>query len=143
MRIIDVVNDWIYVVEGLITRDRREVHASRLKLYCDACLNIDQELFDQIAHDSAGYEVESFIGLRKRNDTWEVRVRWRGFTSGDETWEPLSNLLQDVPVLIKRWLRSCSLSNAAKAVQVLKILMFGEGEVSTEPQPGRSGRNLA
>ena len=40
------MNNWIYVVEDLVTKLTGEVHACRLKLYSDASLNVDEDLYD-------------------------------------------------------------------------------------------------
>ena len=67
------MNNWIYVVEDLVAKVTGEVHACLLKLYSDACLNVDEDLYDQVAHDGAGYEVDEFLDLRKRGSQWHVQ----------------------------------------------------------------------
>jgi len=129
---MNVVNDWIYEVEDLVSHTKCEVHACRMKLYAESSLNVDEELFEQSAHDGAGYEVEDFLDIHKKDGTWEVRVRWRGWATGDETWEPLQNLMEDVPVLVTRWLKSTNSEAACQALQVYNIDHNVEREVSSD-----------
>ena len=42
-------------------------------------------------HDE--FEVGVLLGHRSRHGRLEYRVRWRGFSAADDTWEPASNLL--------------------------------------------------
>lgn len=36
---------------------------------------------------------------------YKVHVYWQGFEDGDKTWEPLENLIADVPEMVKEFLR--------------------------------------
>lgn len=55
------------------------------------------------------YEVASIVDKRKmRNGTYKYRVRWRGYRPKDDTWEPRSRLLRDVPDMIKDYDREHS-----------------------------------
>jgi hypothetical protein len=38
------------------------------------------------------YVVETLVGRRTKNKILEYRVRWRGYESSDDTWEPRSHL---------------------------------------------------
>ena len=85
--IVETLSDYIYVVEHLVTHIRTEVHCSRLRFYCDASLNITQELVDQVAFDDEGYEIARILDSRWNNyeNFWEVYVAWRGFETIDYT----------------------------------------------------------
>ena len=53
MRVVATVNDWVYRVQDLITKDEHGVHAERLRYYSDAALQITTPLKEIIAHDNA------------------------------------------------------------------------------------------
>jgi hypothetical protein len=38
------------------------------------------------------YEVESIIAHRKKGTSYQYLIRWKGYGSNDDTWEPASNL---------------------------------------------------
>ena len=45
------------------------------------------------------YDVEKIIGRRQVNDTYQYRIRWKGYGENEDTWEPTSylpiNLLEE------------------------------------------------
>ena len=102
------VSNWIFEIRNLITGDTREVHASRLKFYCDSSLNITEELLKHIAHNSEGHVVEKLLDVRyhKQERRYEILVKWRGLDERENSWEPVVNLFQDVPAVIKTFLRA-------------------------------------
>jgi transposase InsO family protein len=103
-RIVDCLSDYVYLVEDLITGERKESHVQRLRFYADSSLNVTEELYAQIAHDNAGFEIEDFIDFRFDDTTqsWQILVRWRGFSAHEDIWEPVQSMLSQVPVLIRR-----------------------------------------
>ena len=99
-RITEVKSRTVYVVESLIEEyaNAEEVHSDRLAFYHDASLNVDANLLDQIRHDSHEFEVAKLVGLGEDDDgTLKAQVRWRGFSSEFDTWEPVEQLFVDVP----------------------------------------------
>ena len=77
-----------------------------MRFYKDSSLQVTDELKLQIAHDTAAFEVEQIKGHRYLNKRWECLVQWLGFESED-TWEPLISLFEDVPALVKAYLKLC------------------------------------
>ncbi|XP_058451391.1 heterochromatin protein 1-like [Malaya genurostris] len=61
----------------------------------------DNDQDDEEEDDGTEYEVEKIIDVHfKRDGTREYLVRWKGFTSKDDTWEPADNL--NCPHLIEK-----------------------------------------
>ena len=66
-------------------------------------LPITEELTAGAMHDSQCFVIETF-------DDWVINtdgevdflVRWRGHQDEDRTWEPLEQLVADVPVLVTK-----------------------------------------
>ena len=123
-RITAVESDFVFEVEDLITGKKEMVHCVRLRFYADDKLNVTEELLAQIAHDDAGYEIESFGEARKNPKTkqWELSVHWRGFEASADTWEPIFQLYKDVPVFLKRELRKKAKTGDEDAAKILKVL---------------------
>ena len=47
----------------------------------------------QAANNKQEFQVDSIVGKRKQaNGEYKYRVRWFGYGSDDDTWEPMENL---------------------------------------------------
>jgi hypothetical protein len=124
-RITGFVSDWIYTVEDMVHGGEREVHVSHLKYYTDRELEITTELRNHIARQNEYFEIQELKDLRFNSETsqHEVLVGWRGFTSEDDTWEPVNPLRDDVPDLLQRFLLLKNDSDSSLLLQSL----FPEG----------------
>ena len=120
-RIVDCVSDHIFVIENLITFDRFECHAQRLRFYCDSALNVTQHLRDQIAFDDSGYEVENILDTRLFGKIWKLLIRWRGLSADYDSWESLSSLKKDIPVHLNNLLKRSSLPDASILLKLLPV----------------------
>jgi hypothetical protein len=49
------------------------------------------------------YLIEDLVDKKKIKGKIYYFVKWRGFSSNENTWEPLSNLIVDAPLLVKRY----------------------------------------
>ena len=47
------------------------------------------------------YVIKKIVGHRTRNGQRQYKVRWRGYTEADDTWEPRNSLVDDVPQLVR------------------------------------------
>lgn len=112
--IIGTTSNWIFTVRDLISGNEYEYHASRLRFYSDHSLNITEELLSHIAFNNEGHVVDQFKSIRysQQQQRYEVLVSWRGLAEVDDSWEPAMNLLTDLPVHFKRWLRQTSISES-------------------------------
>lgn len=67
----------------------------------------DKEITGDGKHDKEDqkeFEVEKIIEVHfKKNKTREFLIRWKGFTSADDTWEPEENL--NCPELIEKFMQ--------------------------------------
>jgi hypothetical protein len=53
----------------------------------------DTRLADASMEDDAEYVIDRIVGMRQESDgTHRYRVRWYGYSRGDDTWEPEGNL---------------------------------------------------
>ena len=109
-QIIDSIDEYIFVVKDLITSDKKEIHAERLKFYDDSSLNVFSALLDNVCLTSGTYLIDHFLDYRENPDSGvpELLVRWKGFDKPYDTWEPLHNLKEDVPSMVASYISSHS-----------------------------------
>ena len=105
-RVADTVNDWVYVVEDVVTKRRKTVHVDRLKWYADDQLRLTEDLRNQVAYDSQFY-VDKLVDWRATDeDKLELRVRWLGLEPNEDSWEPVERLREDVPEICARYVQT-------------------------------------
>ena len=113
-RIVETLNDYVYVLENVATARRKSVHVQRLRLYAEANFQVTEDVRNQAAYDDQTH-VENIVDWRETDDSLlELRVRWLGFTPAEDTWEPIDQLHEDQPTLVERFLwrvqRECDLA---------------------------------
>eukprot|EP00644_Phytophthora_capsici_P008513 jgi/Phyca11/16446/fgenesh1_pg.PHYCAscaffold_20_\ len=113
------ISNWIFEIQNLITGQRKEAHASRLKFYADESLEVNEELLMHVAHNSEGHVVDTLLKARynpsaKRH---EIKVHWRGLDTVEDSWEPADVLLQDVPTAVKAFVRKHNKQQPVKALR--------------------------
>ena len=99
-RVVDTLNEYVYVLEDILTLEHSVAQASRLRKYADAQLQMTVDLREQILYEEQGLCVEAITGWRNSESGIQLRVRWLGFEVADATWQPLATLYEDVPELI-------------------------------------------
>ena len=106
-RVVEVVSEWIYKVEHLITKQMREVHATRMRFYADDKLNVSEDFLLHLQHQDAIFEVHSILRHRVVRSSVgpqvEFLVHWRAFDALEDSWEPSRTLLEDVPDLVRAY----------------------------------------
>ena len=104
--VTDTVSPHVFVVQliGGNQRTKRRVHARRLKRYSDRLLNVTQRLVNQAHFDLEEFEVETIKDIRHRNGEYELKIGWLGYEEYWDTWEPLIQMLADIPRIVHRFL---------------------------------------
>ncbi|KAE8881630.1 hypothetical protein PF005_g26671 [Phytophthora fragariae] len=94
-----------FMVRHVLTQALHEVHGSRLKYYHDPSLEVNEELVSHVASQGLVLGVERILNHRFNNTTrrHELLVSWIGLESIEDSWEPLSVMLADVPVKVKEY----------------------------------------
>ena len=129
-RIVGTLNDWTFEVEDIRDGSITIRHSSRLQLYHDATLDVTSELLDDVAYAAGGHLVERVLAIAEDRDTkkWKVNIKWHGLEDVEASWEPLEVMWEDIPLLIKEWLKK----NKHLAV-TRKVQDF----IATLPQPAK------
>ena len=96
---------------------------------------ITEHVRNQAAYDNVTH-VEDIVDWRENdNGDLELRIRWLGFTTSEDSWEPVAALHEDQPLLVERYLQrvqhECNLAIALLA-------SWGSVYADTEPIRGRS-----
>ncbi|KAE9265120.1 hypothetical protein PR003_g32556, partial [Phytophthora rubi] len=63
-QVVSTTSNWIFEIQNLVTGQRKEAHASRLKFYADASLNVTEDLLLHVAHNGEGHVVHSLLEAR-------------------------------------------------------------------------------
>ncbi|ETP13878.1 hypothetical protein F441_11108 [Phytophthora nicotianae CJ01A1] len=97
--------DYYFTVEHLVSGKTMDVHPSRLNLYADDSLNVNEDLINHIASQGTLLAVEAIMGHRLNADmqAYEVKVKWLGLETIEDSWEPLKTMSQDVPQLLLQY----------------------------------------
>ncbi|ETN16098.1 hypothetical protein PPTG_21866 [Phytophthora nicotianae INRA-310] len=118
-----VVRYWglciIFETQNLVTGQRKEAHASRLKFYADDSLDVNEELLLHVTHNSEEHVVDTLLKARYNPNAkrHEIKVHWRGLDAVEDSWEPTDVLLQDVPAAVKAFVRSHNKQQPVKALR--------------------------
>jgi Chromo (CHRromatin Organisation MOdifier) domain len=108
-RVASVESDYVLVVENLLTKELKAVHATRLRFYKDKELNVTAELVESAERNDHQLYVESKILDARYNEQemfHELLVAWRGFPVGEATWEPYSVMAVDVPNMVTKFMET-------------------------------------
>ena len=107
-RVTNLISDNVFEIECLRTYKKKIAHASRLKYYHDSSLNVSEELIQFISQQDVTFEIENIIDHKYDNDikSYIFLIEWKGFEAIENSWEPFSNLIKDVKVLLSRYIKS-------------------------------------
>ena len=131
-RILDTLNDYVYVVEDVVTSRCKSVHVQRLRLFAEASFQMTEDIRNQAAYDDQTH-LESIVDWRETDDALlELRVRWLGFTPAEDTWEPIDRLHEDQPELVERFLRQVQ-----RECDLAPVLLESYGSVQDGQDPVR------
>ena len=94
-----------YRVRMLGDTQEAEVHWQKLRRLAGPEFEPDEEVIASALHDRQRFKVECF-------DDWiidaaeaELLVRWKHHGDDERTWEPLEQLVHDVPALIAKYVK--------------------------------------
>jgi hypothetical protein len=120
-RVVDQLNPRRFKVLDLATSRELDVHAEHLKRYADKDLKVTPQLVEFAAHGGAPPTVERLCGHRLTQGQWHLKVLWQGYPPEDATWEPLSNLFEDITVIVQRYIKALPPSREKKRLTAALI----------------------
>ncbi|OWZ12192.1 LOW QUALITY PROTEIN: hypothetical protein PHMEG_00014683 [Phytophthora megakarya] len=94
--------DYYFTVKHLVNGITMNVHPSHLKFYADDSLDVSEELLDHVASQGTLVAVKPIVEHRFNADmnAYEVKVKWLGLESIEDSWEALKTIGEDVPQLL-------------------------------------------
>jgi len=106
-RITEVLNNWVYEVEDLVTKRKEKVHAERLKFYSERDLEVTEELRNQIAHNDENFEIEEILDIKyeKEYGRYMIFIKWKNFDSDENTWEFIEEIWETTKEVVKNYLK--------------------------------------
>ena len=114
-RVVECRSNYIFVIEDLLTGERKEVHGRRLRFFRNSSFRVTEELRDHIAFQKNElFIVEEFTGIRKKGTEFELQVKWRGFPKSESDWTSLNTLKEDVPQMVRDYIDELLHSGTAR-----------------------------
>ncbi|KAE8908896.1 hypothetical protein PF003_g6792 [Phytophthora fragariae] len=94
-----------FLIQHLITGAELDVHASILKFYADASLDVTEDLREHISSQGIVLAIEKLKEHRWNHQIrdYEVLVQWKGLEAIEDSYEPLTSLARDVTVLVAKY----------------------------------------
>ena len=104
-----------YQVRLLGDDDTSTVHWKKMRRLAGPELNPSEEVVASALHDRHKFVVEKFDDWIVDDQAAELFVRWKNHGDDARTWEPMEQLLQDVPKMVEKYVTmvdDVDLSNA-------------------------------
>eukprot|EP00924_Labyrinthula_sp_SR-Ha-C_P007832 maker-scaffold_28-snap-gene-4.89-mRNA-1 protein AED:0.31 eAED:0.33 QI:0/0/0/1/1/1/2/0/580 len=83
------------------------VHSQRMALYQSKSedFKVTSEIKHSFYYNQGPYYVKKLLDLRNTIDGFEVLIWWQGFSKSDSNWQCMRRLYEDVPQLVKEFVR--------------------------------------
>lgn len=124
-RVMEVVDTHSYLVKHIQAPDDRtpeRVHARRMLHLCNVDSPWSEEMLMLASRLSDGFEVDKIVSHRVHDDEHQFEVQWKPVGGvADVSWEPVLRLYQDVPRLVKNFVKSMSLPERKVLKKVLGL----------------------
>ena len=104
-RVTAFVGPLVAKVEDLVTGEVSEVHCQHLKRYADSDLVVSKQVVASAAYSGSGYVVRALLDHRF-TPAAELLVSWEGYGAEEDSWEPLSVIMADVPAAVRQYART-------------------------------------
>ena len=95
----------MYEIRDLLGR-KKIVHSSRLWPHAPNHYQPPPNLLKLFLTDVGPLEVEMILDLKHVKGEYMLLVKWLGFTETDNTWETLSSVAEDIPIMVGEFLSS-------------------------------------
>ncbi|KAF0729041.1 hypothetical protein Ae201684_013340 [Aphanomyces euteiches] len=99
------VNEFSARIVHLITKEQRDAHMSRLKMYAESSFEVTEEILEHVADQGILLKVEHIAAHKcdKNRDCYYMLVHWEGFESIEASWKEVTHLVRDCPVVVQAY----------------------------------------
>ncbi|KAH9082770.1 hypothetical protein LEN26_021161 [Aphanomyces euteiches] len=106
-RVVEV-NEFSAKIEQLITKEQRDAHMSRLKMYAESSFEVTEEILEHVADQGILLMVEHIAAHKfdKNRDWYYMLVHWEGFESIEASWEEVTHLVRDCPAVVQAYVEA-------------------------------------
>ena len=104
-QIVGAPSQHIFELKCPLTARKFEAHWSCLKYYTDELPSLwwGKEWRD-FQEPDVDFEIDFVCNHRLENGQWELKIRWRGFSSLMESWEPLSKIAETAEATVRAYI---------------------------------------
>ncbi|KAH9084271.1 hypothetical protein LEN26_020966 [Aphanomyces euteiches] len=106
-RVVEV-NEFSARIEHLITKEQRDAHMSRLKMYAESSFEVTDEILEPVADQGILLKVARIESHKfdKTCDCYYMLVHWEGFEAIEASWEDVTQLLRDCPAVVHAYVEA-------------------------------------
>jgi hypothetical protein len=76
-------------------------------MYCEKCLDQDEDILDHIALQGMTLAVKGIKNHRynEKSNQFEVLISWKGFDDEGDSWEPMTAMFAGIKVMTTKYLQ--------------------------------------
>ncbi|KAF0727840.1 hypothetical protein Ae201684P_004627 [Aphanomyces euteiches] len=113
------VNEYSLEIEHLLTKERRQVHMSRVKLYAEESFEVTEELLEHISEQGIMLKVSSISTHKLDKDAGEyvLLVHSEGLEEIEASWERLSKLMRECPAVVQAYVKTIKSKKIREALE--------------------------
>ena len=120
-RVVECRSDFIFIIEDLLTAQKKEVPGRRLKIFRNKDYHVTEKILEHLKYQTGELlTVESFTDIRQKQGIVELHVKW-GFADKSD-WVNISSLREDVPELFKEFLEELQKTGTKRQSSVASTL---------------------
>ena len=117
-QVIELIGEHLVRVKYVTTDKIEEVHSCRVAFYSSDLDGCETEVAEQYLYDTDKWEIKSFKDVRLTVDgEYKILTAWKGFTSLDDSWEPVTELYKQVPTFLISYLTKNKYSEVLKTLK--------------------------
>ena len=89
----------VYIVEDPFGK-QKTTHSFRLQKYDGTATDIDQRIKANYLHMNGRFVVDEIYDIRSSGKGYQMKVKWKGFPDGMDSWEEVDTSWEDVPASV-------------------------------------------